>query len=362
VVVKYLRKAYTNFATYIYDIPPRMLALLLIMIFALLPMTRALDSSTLMMLRDASVMAILAASWDLLVGRTGQMSLGHALFIGIGGYSSALLFMHFGWPVWMVIPVSMLAGAVVALLIGLPCLRVKGSYLALLTLAFPLLLERAVYYFRDVTKAEEGIPPPPRLPAFFQGLIRLDARIAEYYLTLSLMVISAIILYKIANSKRGMVFVSILDDELASKACGINVTNYKLLAFVISGLFASLSGCVAVYISSFANPSFFGIRWSVLPLVVTIFGGIGTIYGPIVGTYIYYFLDMYVFRKIINISEWHYFGLTWEYATFLIFILIVIIFILKWPRGIARAVVEKLEDLEEARPIEELEQKMAKAD
>lgn len=361
---RYFRKAYTSFATYVYDIPPRMLAFLLFMIFALLPLAmRSITyAPTLTFLTTANIYAIFAASWDLLVGRTGQISLGHAIFYGTGAYGAAALFQSFGWPFWVTIPLSMLISAGIALLIGFPCLRVKGPYLALVTMAIPLLIAFLLSYFFEISGGQHGIPLEGLLPTFFPGLNYMDKLKAEYYLTLSLMAVSSIILYKIANSRTGMTFVSILDDELASKACGINVTRLKLMAFIISGAFASLAGCISVYLQGNATPPFFDLSISIIPIVVTILGGLGTIYGAVVGTYIYVILDSYVLTKIIPVASFSYFGLKWEYASLLIFVVIVVVFIVKWPRGIGKTVVDKLEDLEEAREIEEIEKKKAKKD
>lgn len=243
--VKHLRRAYTSFATHVYDVPPRMLAFLIIITLSLVPLG-GLDINTLDWLAGANIMAILAMSWDLLVGRTGQISLGHALFYGAGGYGAALLFKYFGWPVWMAIPISLLMSVGIAVIIGLPCLRVKGPYLALVTMSLPLGVSGFLYYFHSVFGGDTGIGLPQIFP--FSLGFSVDARYtAWYYLSLSLMATSALIIYKVAYSKTGVVFVSMLDDELASKACGINVTKYKLMAFAISGLFGSLAGCLATY-------------------------------------------------------------------------------------------------------------------
>lgn len=347
--IKYFRKAYTSFATHIYDIPPRMLAFLIFIALSLAPLT-GLETLKMSLLTSANTIAILAVSWDFLVGRTGQMSLGHALFYGAGAYGTALLFKYFGWPVWVTIPLSLLMSVGIALIIGLPCLRIKGPYLALVTMSFPLAVTGFLYYFHDIFGGDMGIRG---LPIFFPGIGTTYRFIGNYYLTLILMTISAIIIYKIANSKTGMVFVSILDDELASKACGINVTKYKLMAFAISGIFGSLAGCISAHIGRSANPSYLFITYSIVPLMVTILGGIGTIYGPLVGAYIYTLLDRYIFVEMYPLDET---------TRTLIFILIVVIFVIKWPRGIARAIVEKLEDLEEPREIEEIEKKKAKTE
>jgi branched-chain amino acid transport system permease protein len=156
-----------------------------------------------------------------------------------------------------------------------------------------------------------------------------------------------------------VVFVSLLDDELASKACGINVTKYKLMSFAISGLFGSLAGCVQAYFASRVVPTFFDVSISLLPIIVTIVGGIGTIYGPLVGTYVYYLLNEYVFPPIVNYVAPTYSQYT-GFISSVIFMSLVIIFVIRWPRGIARAVVDRLADIEEAREIEELDEKKVK--
>jgi len=341
----YLRRVYSSFAVHVFDVPPRLLAFLLLLLFLVLPVT-GLNPYILGILTSASVIAIFVASWDLLVGRTGQMSLGHALFFGIGAYSTALLGTYAGLPLFVTIPLAMLIGVSVGLLIGVPCLRVKGPYLALVTMAFPIILSSLVKYkyFSTWTRGEFGIRG---LPSFFPFLPIRQQVLAEYYLTLLLLLASSVILYKVANSKTGIVLVSILDDEVASKACGINVTKYKVMTFGISGLFASLAGSIQAHLLGIANPPTLALTLSFIPVIVTFLGGLGTIYGPLVGTYIYYVLDKYVLTILVRIPT------EWEHAKLLIFTAIVIILIIKWPRGIARFVTDELEDLQEERELEE---------
>lgn len=349
-ITRYLRKAYMNFATHIYDVPTRMLALLILIILANLP-SLITETYRLQIFTVANLIAILAVSWDLLVGRTGQISLGHALFYGTGAYATALLYKYFGWPPWVTIPISLIVGIGMALIIGIPCLRFKGPYLALVTMAFPLAITGFLYYFRDIFRGETGISVARA--KIFPTLLPDQRIIAEYYLSLALLTISSIIIYKIATSKTGIVFVSILDDELGSQACGINPTKYKLLSFVISGLFGSLAGAIAAHITGSANPRYFiekaaliPTEYSIIPIIATILGGIGTIYGPIIGVYIYYTLNDYVFTYLISGVD--------APTRILAFMVIIILLIIKWPRGIARAIVEKLEDLQEPREVEEI--------
>jgi branched-chain amino acid transport system permease protein len=352
---RYIRRAYTSFATHVYDVPPRMLAFLIFIILSLVPLTQ-LNLAILQKLTYMNIIAILAVSWDLLVGRTGQISMGHAVFYGVGAYGAALLFKYFGWPAWMTIPISLLVSVGIAVAIGLPCLRVKGPYLALVTMSLPLAVTGFLFYFSGVFGADIGIPLNRMFPISigFRGQF-----VVNYYLSFILMAISAVIIYRIATSRTGVVFVSLLDDELASKACGINVTKYKLLAFAISGLFGSLAGSVQAYFSSRVAPIYFDVSISLLPIIVTIVGGIGTIYGPLVGTYIYYLLNEYVFPPIVNYVAPQYSQYT-GFIGSVVFMSIVIIFVIRWPRGIARAIVDKLADIQEPREIEELEKKKVK--
>jgi len=338
-----LRRVYSSFAAHVIDVPPRLLALLFFLLVLFFPITTQ-AKSVLLILTTTFVYGIFAASLDLLVGRTGQISLGHALFFGLGGYVTSLLSINLKLPLWVTIPLSMLVGVLVALLIGFPCLRVKGPYLGLVSIAFPIILVSIIYYFRDIS-------PPLDLrniygiPNFFPSLTYYQQGVAEYYLTLLLLLFSGIALYKIANSKTGMIFVSILDDELASKASGINVTKYKLMSFAISGLFASLAGSVNAHLVGSVGVGHLSLSLSFMPLIMMIIGGIGTIYGPIVGAFILQILDMYVLTRVVDIpSSWHY----------IIYAIIVIVLIIKWSTGLARFVVEDvLGELEEAREIEE---------
>jgi branched-chain amino acid transport system permease protein len=339
-VTTYLRRFYSSFVTHIIDIPPRLLSFLLLLLLLAFPITNA-PSHILLILVSVNLMAIFGASWDLLVGRTGQMSLGHALFFGIGAYTTAILNVYTDLPILATIPVGILLSFVTAVGIGYITLRMRGPYLALVSMAFPLILLGAIFYFKDITGGERGITA---LSRFFPYLTLYEQRLAEYFLTLILLLVSAVILYKVANSHTGIAMLSILDDELASKACGINVTKYKVMALAISGIFASLAGSVYAHVMRAVSVAALMVDLSFMAVIMTILGGIGTIYGPIAGAFIVQLLDRYFLADVIVVSsEWR----------FLIYIAVVIILVIKWPRGAARFVTDELEDLEKAREIEE---------
>jgi len=339
--LKYIKRLYTEFMVRIYDNPPKIFGFLGFIILSTLPFM--METSVLRIFTTANILAIYALSWDLLVGRTGQISLGHALFYGAGAYGSALLYKYLQWPAWLTVPISIILCAMIAIVIGIPALRVKGPYLALLTFSFPLAFEGFTHYYSDIFGGDTGIRP---IPKFYSGLGYSQVLIANYYFALILMAISAIIIYKIATSTTGITFISILDDELASKACGINVTKYKLMSFMLSGMFGGLAGAVYAHlIEGRVDPHFISTTLSIFPIIVTVIGGLGSLYGPIIGTYIYNLLDQYVFISIIPLDP---------SVRIVVYVAIVVFLIIKWPRGIARVIVEKLEDLQEPREIEEI--------
>jgi len=357
-VTTYLRRAYSSFATHVLDVPPRLMVFLFFLLLLSYPVTKP-GLAYLYILTMANIMAIFAASWDLLVGRTGQMSLGHALFFGGGAYTTAILHVFFNFPLWVTLPISLFICVLIAFMVGLPCLRVKGPYLAVITMAIPLILLGAVIHFKRVTGGDR---PISGLPRFFPSLPMYEAQLADYYFTLLLLAVSAIVLYKVAYSRIGMVMVSILDDEIASKASGINTTKYKLLAFTISALFASLAGSTSAHLlGTTVQHGLLEVTQSFLPVIVTIWGGIGTIYGPVAAAYIITILNLpggvlyeifkwtaennLISKQMVYIYESH--------LHMAIFIIIIVLIIIKWPRGLARFVTDKLKDLSEEREIGE---------
>jgi branched-chain amino acid transport system permease protein len=353
-----LRRAYSTFATNVLDIPPRLMVFLFFLLILAYPVTKP-GITYLYILTIANVMAIFAASWDLLVGRTGQISLGQALFFGCGAYTTALLGVYLNFSVWVTIPLSMVICVLIAFLIGLPTLRTKGPYLALVTMATPLILEGVVLGLKPVTGGDR---PISGLPRFFPSLPMYEGQLADYYFTLLLMVVSAIILYKIAYSRIGIVMVSILDDEVASKASGINTTKYKIMAFAISGLFASLAGSVSAHLlGTSVQYGVLDVTESFNPIIMTIWGGIGTIYGPVAAGYIITILNSPggVLQKVFTWAAANHLISTQvvtEYSSqlyMIIFIIIVILIIVKWPGGITRFVTDRLKKLSEGRKIEE---------
>ena len=321
IISSYVGRAYKGFRGEVLVLPSRTVVLLFCLILLLLPLVMA-HPYYLRILIMASIFAIFAASWDLLSGFTGQISFGHALFFGVAAYTSALLNLNIGLPPWLTIPLGALAAVVAGLVVGVPCLRLRGTYLALATLAFPLILTGVVFVIPDITGGELGV----------SGIDRLsESRVIEYYIAVTLMVILGFVMWKITDSKTGIIFHAIREDEIAARASGINTTRYKLLAFCLSGLFAGLAGGLYVHFMRIAGPSTLELILSFQVIIWVIFGGIATIYGPIAGAFI-----LVLLMEFLTIAP---------EIRMLLFAIMVMLVLLFMPEGLITWVRDKIEKI-----------------
>jgi branched-chain amino acid transport system permease protein len=270
------------------------------------------------------ISSIYASSWNLLA-TSGQGSLGHAAFLGIGGFTSALLAIEpLGVPPIIGIFVGGILSAGIGFLIGLTCVRLKAWFLAMVTFGFSVIAETLVSYFDDFTHGILGFAPPILVPT---GL-------PFYYLALLFAVVSVFAIYFIMKSKIGLAFRALHQNQTESKMIGINTAKYKLYAFVISTFFAGLAGGLNVYYLRYIRVSIFAAGNSFEPLMMSVIGGLGTIEGPIIGSMILVTIDSFLpdidrFLPIINGIR------VGSYLRFLglgIFIVIVIIFL---PKGVS---------------------------
>ncbi|MDZ7698152.1 MAG: branched-chain amino acid ABC transporter permease [Deltaproteobacteria bacterium] len=274
----YLRKLYTLFKGEVLVLPSRIAVFLFVLGVLSLPLFTQ-DPYLLRILIFTAIFALLAASWDLLSGFTGQMNFGHALFFGVAAYCTALLNLRLDFPPWLSIPLGALGAVVAGLIIGIPCLRLRGTYLALTTLAFPIILMGVVFAIPDITGGELGI----------SGIDRLSrSRVTDYYVTTVLMLGLGFLMWKITDSKTGIIFHAIREDEVAVRASGVNTTRYKLYAFCLSGFFAGIAGGLYAHIMRTAGPSTLEVALSFQIVIWAVFGGIVSIYGPVAGVFILY--------------------------------------------------------------------------
>ena len=228
--------------------------------------------------------AALTASWNIIGGFAGQISLGHAAFFGIGAYTSTVLFLKLGISPCIGLLCGGVLSTVVAAAISYPCFRLRGPFFTLSTIAFGEVIYLLSCYFRDLTGGAVGLLIP-----FKPGLWNLIFRekIYYYYMALFLMLVVIVITHRISHSKMGYYLISLREDEEAAKAIGIDTTRYKLYAVMISAFFAGIAGVFYAQYVLFIEPkTVFSADLSTQFALMSIIGGLGTVAGPIVGAFI----------------------------------------------------------------------------
>lgn len=231
-------------------------------------------------LMNLSCVALVAAlGLNLLTGFTGQISLGHAAFVAIGAYGTAILSTKLGLPFWICLPVSGVMAAFVGLGLGIPCLRLKGLYLAMATMAFGVVVDFVVITWTTVTRGVRGINVA-RVEIFGYSL---DSDQKIYYFLLILTALSIIAMKNLIRTRVGRAFIAIRDRDIAAEIMGINVTAYKLMSFTISSFFAGVAGAMYSYTMGYIHPEHFTLLLSIQYLAMIIVGGLGTILGSIFG-------------------------------------------------------------------------------
>jgi ABC-type branched-subunit amino acid transport system ATPase component/ABC-type branched-subunit amino acid transport system permease subunit len=232
-----------------------------------------------LMLTLVLVWASFGLSWNILSGYTGLVSFGHAAFFGIGAYTTALGQIHFDLSPWLLIPVATVLGAFAGLLIGIPTFRLRGVYFALSMLAYPLAL---LYVFEWLGYQEVTLPMKRESPAAYMQFA--DHRI---YTLLALLLLAVVVLITrmVEQSRFGMALLAIKQNEAAAEAAGINTLKWKLYAITLSGAIASAVGAFYAVVLLVVTPvSVFGMLVSAQALTVTLFGGVGTLWGPVIGS------------------------------------------------------------------------------
>ena len=223
---------------------------------------------------------MLALSINLLTGFGGLMTMGHAAFWGIGAYTGAILATKVG----LGMGVSMIVAAIIAglfsLLLGLATLRLKGYFLTIVTLGFCEIVRLVELNFSDLTGGALGISAIPK-PNLF-GIQISDNR-GIYYIMLGLVVLAAVVIFNIVYSRIGLAIQSVRDDDIAAAAMGVNVFSSRLIAFIVSAMLAGICGAFYAHYISYISPTIFTTNESMKMLIMTIFGGLGSIPGSIIG-------------------------------------------------------------------------------
>lgn len=244
------------------------------------------------------IYAILLFGLDIVVGYTGQVSLGHAGLFGIGSYTAAVLVFQLGWPFLLAIPCAIAVTALFGAILALPALRVTGPYLAMVTLAFGTIIQILINEMTFLTNGPEGIKVAK--PIFFGHAL---TEIGYFYVVAVFTVLSLIVVDRIVKSHLGRAFQALRDSPIASDSMGVSVYRYKVYAFVISAAFAGLAGGLYAYSEEYVSPNTYNFELTILFLLAVIMGGRKTRSGALVGAMIVVMLpsllsDIDLFRKI----------------------------------------------------------------
>jgi len=253
----------------------------------------------------------LAGSWNVISGLTGYVSFGHVAFFGAGAYTGAILIATAGWPWPLAAAAGGLGAVVLAVVIGYPCLRLKGPYFAIAMLGLNEVLRALVSYFEGLTGGGNGLSLPT-----------LDATRHIYYVMGALAAVVTGGVYLIVTSRFGLRLMTIREDEVAAEAMGIDTFHHKLLAFVLSSIGPGVAGALTARDQGYIEPiSVFPLAITVTMIVMALFGGKGTVWGPVLGA-----VALFVVQEIV----WA----RYPYVHPLLFGAIIVAVVLLMPRGV----------------------------
>jgi branched-chain amino acid transport system permease protein len=271
----------------------------------------------------SGIWSIVALSLNLILGYTGQVNLAHGAFFGIGAYASALMILKLNMNFWLALPLAAATAGFFGFLIGLPALRTRGSYFAIGTLCFNIIVTLIVDRWEGLTEGARGlmgIPGPSPIPLPWGGEITFKTMATQYYLVLGFLLLTIFVLRRIIQSLVGRTFRAIRGNEELAEAVGIHAMRTKLLSFTVSCFFAGVGGVLYASYIGFLSPEITDYHVSFDALIYIMIGGVGTIVGPIIGTLLF-----------VTIPETLHIAAEFR---LLLYGLILIVMIIYLPRGI----------------------------
>lgn len=270
------------------------------------------------------VFACLSLGWNLIGGFGGQVSFGNVLFFGLGAYTPTLLFINFNISPWFGMVVAMGVSSVAALLVGLPCFRLRSHYFSLATFAFSLILQVTFTYFDKITGGDVGIYPPllGDRPDYFEFTFLS----VYYYIGLAMVGLSLFLSWAYLRSRYGIYLMALRDSHEAAESLGVNTTWVKMSAFLLGAIMSTYAGTLYVQYTYFIDPaSGFGLAYSLQIALLAIVGGLHIVWGPLLGTVV-----------LIPLAEYLNSTVGTHYAGFqlLIYAVVLILCIVLLPRGL----------------------------
>ncbi len=270
----------------------------------------------------AGIFTILALSLNLLLGYTGQLSLGHAGFFGIGAYTSALLTLKLAWPVWLGLASAAALAGLAGWAIGRLALKVRGAYFVLVTISFAGMISLVSINWMELTNGPLGLPgvPAPELAG-----LSLRTKSAYYYLVLAAVAGSYLVCHRLVHSRLGRAFLALRENESLAESVGVDPTHTLVLATVVSAAMAGVAGGLYAHYTRFVSPEVFLFSYTVTMVIMVVAGGKGTLAGPVVGAVLFTVLP----EALREAMPWQ-----WQLLAYGVLLILLVFFL---PRGIVPA-------------------------
>jgi len=242
----------------------------------------------------ALIYVMLGLGLNIVIGLAGLLDLGYVAFYAVGAYAYALLNHHFGVSFWLALPIGAALGALFGVLLGFPVLRLRGDYLAIVTLGFGEIIRLILENWNEFSFGPSGIANIPRPPLFGMHLSIHWASIYLYFIMIGLCIFTIIVVRRLQDSRIGRAWMALREDEVACQAMGIDKAKTKLTAFALGATWAGMAGVIFAAKTTFVNPASFTIWESVIILCIVVLGGMGSIVGVIMGALVLILLPEYL--------------------------------------------------------------------
>ena len=268
-------------------------ALIAISVFALVfPFTFSMYQTNIMI--TGLIYVMLGLGLNIVVGLAGLLDLGYVAFYAVGAYSYALLNHHFGIGFWAALPIGAGVGVLFGILLGFPVLRLRGDYLAIVTLGFGEIIRLILENWNEFSFGPSGIANIPRPSLFSIQLSLHNATIYLYYLMILLVLFTIFVVNRLQDSRIGRAWIALREDEVACEAMGVDRRKTKLTAFALGATWAGMAGVIFAAKTTFINPASFTIWESIIILCIVVLGGMGSIIGVILGAFVLILLPEYL--------------------------------------------------------------------
>lgn len=270
---------------------------LILVMYGFIPLALNGHNYLLGLMVTALTIAGIALSWALLGNLGGMVSFGHAAFVGVGAYTSAILTMKYGVPIFIGLIMGGV-GAAIASLLTMPALRLRGPYFALAILAYAEIFKILATEMTSLTGGAGGLLSIPRLPIFLG--IDFSGKVGGYFVMLNIVTLALITYQLIRTSTYGLALKAMHDSELATRTVGVPATYLKALMLMVSAFIAGCAGAFNAHFINFLDPDYaFSGEWTIIPIVAAIFGGYRTLTGPVLGALVIYLCDQLIFKTFL---------------------------------------------------------------